>query len=212
MNDNFLIVLFKNKVKRKIINKFITEKRSTEFFKKLIEESNKVIFEKIYENGYECSFEIGLLTKNKSSEVKYYKDDLGRQIKIELDDDEYSIVKVQKYKTEELISDYKTKKRIDSHYLIKHYLLGPGIKMISKINNKIVVQNDDEFNLFTLKNDKDCDRFIDSLSEHFLKIGKGDCIIVKDVSTAQRKYLYDILVEKGFSRSYLFRHSTTHPV
>jgi len=211
MNDNFLIVLFKNKVKRKIINKFVTEKRATEFYKKLIEESNKVIFEKVYENGYECSFEIGLLTKNKSTEIKYHKDDLGRQIKIELDDNDYSIVNVQKYKTEELISDYKTKKKIDSYRLIKKYLTGSGIKMISKINNKIVVQNDDEFNLFTLKNDKDCDRFIDNLSNYFLNIGKGDCILVKDVSTAQRKYLYDILVEKGFPRNYLFRHSTTHP-
>lgn len=212
MKDNFIIVLFKNKVKRKIINKFVTQKKSIEFYKKLIDKSNNVIFDKRVENGYECEYELGLLEKSKSNEVKYYKDDLGRQIKIELDDDDYSISKIEKYKIEELLSDYQTKKKITTQELVKKYLSGSGIKMISKINNKIVVQNDDDYKLFTLKSDEDCNRFIDCLSNFFLETKRMDCILVKDISTSQRKYLYDILVEKGFSRSYLFRHSTTHPV
>jgi hypothetical protein len=35
-------------------------------------------------------------------------------------------------------------------------------------------------------------------------------LIVKDYNTNQRKYLYEILVEKGFSKTYLQRLSTTH--
>jgi len=212
MKSEFLIVLFKDKVKRKIINKFVTSKRAEEYFKKLISDSSDVIFDKKYENGVKCEYEIALLTKNKETEVKYYKDELGRQIKLELEDDDYSISKIEKYKVEELISDYMTKKKISTKQLIKKYLSGEGIKMVSKINNKVVIQNDDTYNLFTLKNNDDCDRFMDCLSKHFIEKKKMDCILVKDISTAQRKYLYDILVEKGFSRSYLFRHSTTHPI
>lgn len=210
--SNYLVVLFKNKIKKKIINKFKTNKKAKTFYKNLIKKSNDVIFEKKYENGHSCFFDIGLLDCNSDKETKYYKDDLGRQVKLELEDSNFSFIEINKYKIEERISDYQTKNKITSQQLIKKYLSSSGIKMISKINNKIVIQNDDDYSLFTLKNDSDSERFIDSLSNYFIKIGKGDCILVKDVSTAQRKYLYEILVEKGFSKSYLFRHSTTHPV
>lgn len=212
MIDNFVIVLFKDKIKRKIINKFKTQKRAIKKFNDLISKSNDVIFEKKVESGHKCTYEIALLERSKSIETTYYRDELGRQIKLELQDDDYSISRIEKYKIEELISDYKTKKKITTQQLLRQYLSGSGIKMISKVNNKIVVQNDDDFNLFTLKNDFDSSRFIDNLSDYFMSKGRKDIILVKDISTAQRKYLYDILVEKGFPRTYLFRHSTTHPI
>jgi hypothetical protein len=84
------------------------------------------------------------------------------------------------------------------------------MSMVSSINNKIVVQNDDDYKLFTLKTIEDSSRFIDSLYNHFLLEKRNDTIFVKDHSTIQRKYLYKILEEKGFPKSYLFRHSTTH--
>ena len=43
-NDNFLIVLFKNKTRKKIIKKFKTSKRALDFFNKIISESDNVIF------------------------------------------------------------------------------------------------------------------------------------------------------------------------
>lgn len=212
MNDNFLVVLFKDKVKKKIINKFITQKKAEDYYKKLIYQSDDVIFSKEYENGHKCFFEVGLLGKNIKSEVKYQKDELGRQIKIELEDEDYSILKIQRYYIEETIVEYKTKKKITSKDLIKNYLSGSGIKMISKLNNKIIVQVDDVFNLFTLKNQYDSDRFMDSLNELFIKEKRTDCLLVKDVSTPQRKYLYEILVGLGFNKKYLLRHSTAHPI
>ena len=86
-----------------------------------------------------------------------------------------------------------------------------GLKLVSKLNNKIVVQNDDKINLFTLKNDYDSSRFIDNLSELFMEQKRFDCVFVKDYSNTQRKYLYNILIENGSSKSYLQRQTTTHP-
>jgi hypothetical protein len=83
--------------------------------------------------------------------------------------------------------------------------------MISKLNNKVIVQIDENYKLFTFKNDSDSNRFLDELGQYLRKINKNDCILVKDYSTIHRKYLYDILVNQGFPRSYLQRHSTTHP-
>jgi len=211
MDKNYLVVLFKNKLKRKIINKFKTLKKANNFYESLMNESKNVIFDKRFENGLVCDFEIALLDTNKNNDIKYYKDELGRQIKLELEDDKYQISKIEKYKIEELFLDFKTKKKISTWDLIKKYLNGDGIKMISKLNNKIIVQKDDDYNLFTFKTEMDADRFIDCLSQYFINNERGDCILVKDVSTIQRKYLYNILVDKGYPKRYLTRLSTTHP-
>jgi hypothetical protein len=55
---NYQIVLFKNKTKKKIINKFNTHKRANNYFESLLNESDSVIFDKKYENGVECSYEL----------------------------------------------------------------------------------------------------------------------------------------------------------
>lgn len=211
--ENYLIVLFKNKQKKKIINKFKTHKRAKNFFDKLISESNNVIFSKQYENGIKSKYELAVLERMSGAiSPIYLKDELGRNIKVELDDSDYQISKIEEYHEEELIVDYSTSNRITTMEFIVRYLNPPGFKLVSKLNNKVVVQNDDKINLFTLKNDEDSFRFIDCLINYFKENKKFDCIFVKDYSTAQRKYLYNILVNYGFPKDYLFRQSTTHPI
>ena len=212
MDCNFQIVLFKNKIKKKIINKFKTHKKTVDTFNKLVKESNDVIFPVEFENGVPSSYELTILEKRKSNDEKLFiKDEFGRQIKVDLDDDDFTINKIVSFNIEEEFLDYQTKKKIDSKGFIKKYLSVSGIKMISKLNNKIIVQIDESYNLFTFKNTSDADRFLDDLGNHLRNINKNDCILVKDYSTIHRKYLYDILVNQGFPRSYLQRHSTTHP-
>jgi hypothetical protein len=115
-----------------------------------------------------------------------------------------------KYRIEESFLDYSKNQKITLSELLKTYLKQDGLKLISKLNNKIIIQNDDKFNLLTFKNGDDSMRFIDNLSSHFINEKRYDCMFVKDYTTSQRKYLYDLLVENGFSKNYLIRHSTTH--
>jgi hypothetical protein len=115
------------------------------------------------------------------------------------------------FKIEELFLDYSKNKKIGLGELFKTYLKEDGLKLISKLNNKIIIQNDDKFNLLTFKNDDDSLRFIDNVSEHFINEKRYDCMFVKDYTTSQRKYLYNLLEENGFPKNYLIRHSTTHP-
>lgn len=212
MDYNFQIVLFKNKIKKKIINKFKTLKKTVAQFNKLVEESNDVIFPVKYENGYPSTYELAILEKRKSNNEKLFiKDEFGRQIKVDLDDNDFTINKIVFFDIEEEFLDYQTKKKINSKEFIQKYLRVTGIKMISKLNNKVIVQIDEDYKLFTFKNDSDSNRFLDELGQYLRRINKNDCILVKDYSTIHRKYLYDILVKQGFPRSYLQRHSTTHP-
>lgn len=207
--DNFTIILFKNKTKKKIIKKFKTYTNAKKFYDKIVEENKSVIFNVSTENGKTSNYEIALVSKTKRDKPLYVRDDFGRQIKIEMEDSDFTIIDILPYKKEELIYDIKNKKRLSIDTFIKKYLQKTGIKMVSKINHKVCVQNESQVDLFSLKSEEDSSRFIDSLSEFFISKGRIDTIFVKDSSTAQKKYLYDILESNGFPKSILYRRFTT---
>lgn len=209
---NYIVVLFKNKKKKKIIKKFITFDRAKSFYDKLVLESQEVIFEVAMESGKECKYEIGIVgLSGKQLLPVYITDEYGRNIRVRLDDEGMILIQISPYKKEELIYDVKESKKITTQKFIKKYLKGDGMKMISVLNNKIVVQQEDKFSLFTLKSERESARFSDCLSSYFFKIKRGDCLFVKDYSSAQRKYLYGILESNGFSKQVLYRKFTSLP-
>jgi len=188
--ENYIVVLFKNKTKKKIIKKFITFNRAKLFYDNLIKESQEVIFNVEIEAGKECKYEIGLIEMSGKQLVPVYMtDEFGRSVKVKLDEDGMTLFQISPYKKEEL----------------------DGMKMVSVLNNKVVVQQEEKFHLFTLKNEQESSRFVDCLSFYFFKIKRGDCLFVKDYSSAQRKYLYGILESNGFSKSVLYRKFTSLP-
>jgi protease II len=210
--ENYLVVLFKNKKKKRIIKKFITFSRAKQFYDKLIEESNEVLFDVKVEAGKESKYELGIIEMSAKQLIPVYMtDEFGRNIKVKLDEDGMTLFKIQPYKKEETIYDIKDQKKITTQTLIKKYLKGDGLKMISSLNNKIVVQEDEKIHLFTLKSESESSRFLDSLSSYFFKIKRGDCLFVKDYSTAQRKSLYKLLESAGIDKKILYRKFTTLP-
>ena len=171
---NYIVVLFKNKKKKKIIKKFITFNRAKLFYDKLVSESQDVIFDVEVEAGKECKYELGIIELSGKQLVPIYMtDEYGRNVRVRLDEE--------------------------------------GMKLVSVLNNKIIVQQEDNFSLFTLKSEQESARFADCLSSYFFKIKRGDCLFVKDYSSAQRKYLYGILESNGFSKQVLYRKFTYLP-
>lgn len=209
---NYLVVLFKDKKKKKIIKKFITLSRAKQFYDKLMGKSNDVVFEVKVEAGRECKYELGLVELSGRQLIPVYMtDEFGRNIKVKLDEDGMTLFKIEPYKKEELIYDIKEGKKISTDFFIKKYLKGDGLKMVSVLNNKIVVQEDEKIYLFTLKSESESSRFADNLSSYFFKIKRGDCLFVKDYSTAQRKSLYSLLETAGIDKKILYRKFTTLP-
>lgn len=208
---NYLIVVFKNKQKKKIINKFNTSKGANEFYKKLIESNSEVDFEIQTQNGKPCVYEVALLERKSSKLFPVYtKDEFGRNVKLDFENEDYNITKISPYKEPEKILDYQTKQKINFNTFFYKYLPKEGIKLVSKLNNKIIVQNDDEVNLFILKSDDDAKRFLESLVQKFVKNKRGDAMFVNDSSSPQKKELYKFLESKGFSKSFLYRKETTY--
>lgn len=207
---NYLVVLFKNKERKKIINKFKTYERADSFYKKLINENESVIFETKVENARPCDYELCLLQKDDNKFDKLFmRDDFGRQILVELDDPDYKIIQVSKYKVPEKIFDVDKNKKITTEEFIKKYLPKNSIKLISRLNNKVVVQNDSDVKLFSLKDENESRRFLENLNDHLIDTGRGDSIIVIETSKPQKKYLYEVLSEMGINKQSLYRRSTT---
>ena len=83
MIPKYYVVLFKNKVRKKIIKKFSNLKSAEKFFENQIKLSNDIIFDKAFENGKESSYEIALLQNNENSlDEVYLKEEFGRNIKV----------------------------------------------------------------------------------------------------------------------------------
>jgi hypothetical protein len=210
--ENYLIVLFENKVRKKILKKYITFKNAKQFFDKCLAESDDVIFKKNISNGYEVYFEIGLVELSSKQLIPVYiTDEIGRNIKVSLENDGMTLISIFQYNIEESLFDLQTNSKIDTVDFIKKYLKKDNIKMVSSLHNKIIIQNEDKINLFSLKNSSEANRFLDSISSYFFKIKRGDCIFVKDVSSAQKKYLINLLSNSGYDKKMLYRKFTTYP-
>lgn len=209
---NYVVVIFKNKSLKKILKEFITFKRAKLYLDELKKESDNVLFDILYENGKQCRYEIALIENSNSKLIPVYlTDEMGRSQKVKLEQSGKTITEITLYKKEEKLFDLDQNKKITTIELLKKYLKGDGVKLISALNNKIIVQNDDDFKLFSLKNESEVSRFLDFLTTYFQKNNRRDCLIVKDTSSAQKKYLIELLSSKGFEKKQLYRKTTTHP-
>jgi hypothetical protein len=185
--------------------------RAKSYYQNLLTK-NDVFFSKEFENGVFCNFELAIIEKDSSDFSLYFiKDDLGRNLKVDIDDPSSKIISINPYKVEEKIQDVSQNKKISFEFFNKKYLGKIGLKLLSKLNNKIVLQNDEDTHLFSLKSELDSTRFLSNLQKKLLDEQKFDVIIVMDCSKEQKKYLYNILETKGFDKSVLYRRYTTFP-
>jgi hypothetical protein len=209
---NYLVVLFKDKKRKRIIKKFITHKKAKLLYDKMMKESDDVIFNTEVENGNPCKYELGIVEMSSKQLIPVYiTDEFGRSVKVKLEEDGMTLYQIAPYKKEETIYDIDKKKKITTKEFVSKYLKGTGMKMISSLNNKIIVQEEESIHLFTTKSESESQRFLDCLSLHFFKNKRADCLFVKDHSTPQKKYLYDLLESKGISKKILYRKFTSLP-
>jgi hypothetical protein len=210
--ENYQVIVFKNKIKKRVLKKFVTYKKAKQYFDHLIDESNNVWFEVKNAHGESSDYELCIIERDTNRLFPVYTtDELGRNLIVELEDNDWNIVNISKYKIDEEIYDCQTKNRIKLDYFIKKYLSKDGLKLLSKLNNKIVLQKDEETFLFSLKNEKDSKRLLESLEKKFIDLKRADVMIAYDFSNSSRKYIYKILEDKGFDKKFLYRKYTTHP-
>jgi len=210
MSNNYLIVLFKNKIKRKIIKSYSTEKNALVKFKELIKKNDEVIFEKKIENACDVNFEIGLLTnKIKTQKSLFTVDSIGRNNPVSLENPDYVFLQIKSYKVEETVFDWQRQEKITIDKLLRLYCKKKDFKSIFTLHNKLCIQVELDVSLFSLKDSYESERLLDVLESYFRDNGRTDAMFIKDVSSAQRKWIYQTLEDKGFDKKRLYRLKTT---
>ena len=210
MVTNFLVVLFKNKSRQKIIKKFIGKDNCFKFYNKFISNQN-VYFPVEFENGKESKFEIAVLELNGKLSSTIHRDEFGRNIDHKVEGTDYMIVKIQNFKYEEMVYDIVDKKKLTFLEVVNQFSKNKDLKSVFKINNKVVFQSDDIIKVYSCKTDFESKRFLDELQRYCLENKKTDYLISYSEDIAHKKELYRILTNRGFDIKMLYRRSTTHP-
>jgi len=205
--NKYKIVLFKNGERNKVFFSSNNKKSILNKYNKLIgEKKPKFITE--YISRKRVMFELSIITTETSKESIFVKDEMGRNKKITLGESNYNIIKLLPYWKEEMIYDHHTKNKINFNDLIQTYLNSKDFKQVFTLNNKLVIQKDEIFNLFSLKTISDATRLLKIIELDFLDNGRYDCLFVSDTNTVQRKQLYDLLVGVGYKREFLRKQFT----
>ena len=152
-------------------------------------------------------FELALVfPNNRWATATYVKDSLGRNQPATIEDEKFRIKEIIPYWKEELIYDFQQKKRIRYHQMFNEILKITDIAQIFTLNKNLFVQVENDIRLFGNKNLKDSERLFEILKSDLLKRKRGNFIFVKDITTHQRRLLYELLETKGYKRTELFRH------
>ena len=207
-NGKYFIVLFCNKKKVRILYRCMKRTTVYEYWREFkTEKKPRFVKTQNRKRNYEVVYELALIFPNNRWATKtFVKDSLGRLIEAKYEDDKFRIKEIIPYWKEELIYDLQKKTRVRYHEILEQIMSINEIGQIFTLNNKLFVQNDDNILLFGNKNIRDSKRLFELIREDVLRKKKGNFIFVKDVSTAQRKILYQLLESKGFKKSELFRH------
>jgi hypothetical protein len=124
MDSKYHIILFKNNKKKKKLKSFVRENLANEYYKNLISKSNEIIFDKKFENGYECQFFLGIVSDKYVDNNIHYLDEFGRNKSIDpkIDNNNY-IQKINVYRLEESLFDVKNDNKISVDYFILSHKL-----------------------------------------------------------------------------------------
>lgn len=209
--SSYKIHIFKNKSLYKKLKSFKSFDRAKKFFDSKVDESNKVYFDIQIKNTKPVKYEILLVEDNESKQTSLFRiDELGRNVRIKSDTNEVSILDVKPYKIPEKIYDIKNNKKITLSEFVIKYLKFKELKVVYSLNNKIILQRDDNYFLFSCKDESESLRFLESISKIMLSDGRNDIMVVLDVSVPQKKYIYKNLIEQGYDIKMLYRKKTTH--
>ena len=116
MHGRFVLVLFKNKQKKKFIKSYQTLKRATKKFKELTD-SGDVFFPMVIENAEPVIYEVGLLSSELKNQTNIFTtDELGRNVSVFVEGDSpYVFMNIKHYNKEENL--------VEDVYWVREYAL-----------------------------------------------------------------------------------------
>lgn len=209
--ENYQIVLFRNRIKQKVLRKYKNRNTCFQKYKNLLNDNN-VKFEIKYENGQPVNYELLLICENCDyNKSLFQSDEIGRNVELKTNNSKYKILESNTYNLNEKFTDYQTKRRITIDQLISIYFKNKSLKNVFSLNNKLFIQEDETINCFVLKNNSDSERLLEIilyLSENSNEI---NIIYMKYRETIDKKQIYTTLQNYGFPKNFLYRQYVNYP-
>ena len=95
--ENYQIVLFRNRIKQKVLRKYKNRNACFQKYKNLLNDNN-VKFEIKYENGQPVNYELLLICENCDyNKSLFQSDEIGRNVELKTNNSKYKILESNTY-------------------------------------------------------------------------------------------------------------------
>jgi len=212
----YRIIITHNGKKKKILHKSNDLKHmENKYF--TLKDKNKILYPKqtnAYKKIKSVKYEIVLMKKYEKEDTPFIdRDTLGRTIEIEDKNKQWSILYKDEYFYEETFTIFNHSKRLSTREIIKNIVMKKQptspIKQINYIHNKLLIHQDDNFDIVLCKCPEDAKRLY-SLIEKFCEGNKVKNIIFTGaIGDLNKTQTYKMIVEKtGWSKNKTYRTVT----
>ena len=181
-------------------------------------DTNKVLFSKqhtAYKKVKSTKYELVLIKEWEKNDKPYStRDEVGRNIEIEDKNKKWTILEKCDYHFEEKFTVFNSKKRLTAIEIIKSILLKTNssiiIKQVNYINNKLLIHQNNDFDIIICKCTKDCEKLY-SLLLDFYKKNKVSNIMFTGKISKNKNNIYKLIKEKTNWDEFKLYRTTTRP-
>jgi hypothetical protein len=188
----YLIVIYKNKKEYKVLHKKSFPKTILRIWDDEIRFIKPRFCIEYGKRGSDIKFELALLyPKDKTTQVIYTKDYLGRNKEIELLSEKYKIKKIINYYVEQKIYDINEKKYIRYCDLLNELKNFNELTQLFTLNNKLIILNENYVKMFNNICKKSCDKLFTLLKEDLINYGISNILFVREILelTKEKNYM-----------------------
>ncbi len=198
----YRIIITKNNKKKKVLFKgteisFARKK----YFK--FKDTNKVLFSRehiAYKKVKPVHYELLLVKEWEKGDIPFLgRDNMGRNVEVSDINKEWTILEKCNYYFEEKFSVFGINKRLTSIEIIKDILLkkhsGLLVKQVNYINNKLLIHQNNEFDIVICKCEKDCKKLYSILKDFYEKNNLNNIMFTGKI-TNNKKNIYKIIKDK----------------
>ena len=213
----YKIIITKNGKHKKLIYEGRDKKHAKKKYFSL-KDKNKVLTPKktnAYKKTKPVIYELLLLKEKEENDPKFYtKDELGRNIEINVKSDKWTILHKDEYFYEEKFTVFGYDKRLDTKDIIRLILLrkhkGILLKQVNYVVNKVLIHQDGDFDIVVCKTKSDAKRLYEILREFYESNDRIKNILFTGlVGKRNRTELYKKIVKKtGWTINKVYRSST----
>lgn len=211
----YRIIITSNNKKKKILFKgsdlsFARKK----YFK--YKDTNKVLFSRdhiAYKKVKPVRYELILLKEwEKNDKIYTTRDNMGRNIEIVDKNNKWTMVEKCDYYFEEKFTVFNSNKRLTIIEIIKSILLkkqkGLTIKQVNYVNNKLLIHQNNDFDIVLCKCQKDCEKLYYLLQDLYENNNLQNIIFTGKVNK-NKKDTYKLIRDKtGWDEFKLYRTKT----